>query len=192
MSWAQVARRIRVPMGFAFAAYFLWRARPDRASMGRSLLWVTPGVLLRGYASGCVKKNAALAVSGPYAYTRNPLYLGSMLIAFGFARAARSWGVAAALAGLFAVIYVPVIAAEEEFLAGAFPEFAAYRQRVPRLLPRLTPARLGTGANEGGGFSGALYWQHREYNAALGAVAIYGALWLKCLLGRREPGATCE
>ena len=88
--WRMVARRIRVPMGFLFAAFFLWRARPTVASLAYSLLLVVPGLLLRAYASGYVKKNATLTVTGPYAYTRNPLYLGSTMLAFGFAVASRS------------------------------------------------------------------------------------------------------
>ncbi|HEY0758140.1 MAG TPA: isoprenylcysteine carboxylmethyltransferase family protein [Acidisarcina sp.] len=188
MSWAQVAKRIRVPLGFAFTALFLWLARPT----GRSLLWslalVVPGVWLRAYASGYVRKNAELAVSGPYAYTRNPLYLGSMMIAFGFAAAARSWWVAGLLAGLFAAIYGPVIRGEEEFLRQAFPEFAEYARRVPRLLPRLRipgPALSGRGpgplGEDGGGFSASLYRQHREYQALAGALGVYLALLLRML-----------
>ncbi len=175
--WAKTARRIRVPMGFLFAVFFLWWARPSFHSLAWSLLLVVPGVLLRAYASGYVKKNAELAVTGPYAYTRNPLYLGSMLIAFGFAAAARSWLVAGLLLVLFLLIYVPVIRSEEQFLRGAFNGFEAYRQRVPPLLPRLTPARFGA-ERRGDGFSAALYRKHREYNAALGTLAIYAFLLL--------------
>jgi hypothetical protein len=57
-NWSRVARRIRVPMGFLFAAFYLWRARPSAVSLAWSLLLVVPGLLLRGYASGYVKKNA--------------------------------------------------------------------------------------------------------------------------------------
>ena len=90
-NWSQVARRIRVPTGFLFAAFYLWRARPSVASLAWSLPLVVPGLLLRAYASGYVKKNAELTVTGPYAYTRNPLYLGSVVMALGFAAASRSW-----------------------------------------------------------------------------------------------------
>ena len=89
--WQKVARRIRVPLGFVFAALFLLVARPGGRSLLASLALVLPGLWLRGYASGYVKKNEELATTGPYAHTRNPLYLGSMLIAFGFALAAASW-----------------------------------------------------------------------------------------------------
>ncbi len=140
-----------------------------------------PGVLLRAYASGYVNKNAELTVTGPYAYTRNPLYLGSMMIAFGFAIAARSWIVGALLALLFLLIYVPVIRSEEEFLRGTFSNFDAYRRRVPPLLPRLTPARFEE-ASGAGSFSSALYRKHREYNAALGTLALYAFLLLLLFL----------
>jgi protein-S-isoprenylcysteine O-methyltransferase Ste14 len=178
-SWSRIARRIRVPAGFLFAAFYLWRARPSAVSLAWSLVLVIPGLLLRAYASGYVKKNDELTMTGPYAYTRNPLYLGSIMMAFGFALAARSVLIALLLALLFLLIYVPTIYSEEQFLGSAFPAFDTYAQRVPRLLPRLTPARLGGE----GSFSGALYRRHREYNAALGACAVYAvlvaALWLR-------------
>jgi protein-S-isoprenylcysteine O-methyltransferase Ste14 len=171
-SWIRVARRIRVPAGFLFAAFYLWKARPSAVSLAWSLLLVIPGLLLRAYASGYVKKNAELTVTGPYAYTRNPLYLGSILMAFGFAAASRSLWITGLLALLFLIIYGPTIYGEEQFLRSTFPAFASYAARVPRLLPRLTPASL-----EGEGrFSGALYRRHREYNSFLGACAVYAVL----------------
>jgi phospholipid methyltransferase len=179
-NWSRVARRIRVPTGFLFAAFYLWRARPSVVSLAWSLPLVLPGLLLRAYASGYVKKNAELTVTGPYAYTRNPLYLGSVLMAFGFAAASRSWWITVLLALLFTIIYVPTIYSEEQFLRATFPAFAGYSQRVPRLLPRLTPARTPGGE---GSFSGALYRQHHEYNSLLGACAVYAVLaatlWLR-------------
>jgi Phospholipid methyltransferase len=168
-------------MGFAFAAVFLWLARPSWRTMLASLLLVVPGLWLRGYASGYVKKNAELATTGPYAYTRNPLYLGSMLIAFGFAAAAWNWLILLVLAGLFAAIYIPTILGEETYLREHFADFDAYTHAVPRLLPRLTAARFGgvAAGSERGGFSAALYRKHREYNALMGAGAIYVALVLR-------------
>src|ERR1700729_3946230 len=141
--WQKVARRIRVPLGFLTAALYLfelWRREPRPAAVGWSLLLVLPGLWLRGYAAGYVKKNRELTMSGPYAYTRNPLYLGSILIAAGFAVALLSWPVAAALAAMFLIIYVPVIASEERFLRSTFEDFDAYCRKVPRLIPRFTPA----------------------------------------------------
>ena len=170
--WKSISRRIRVPAGFVFVLVYVWLAAPSPRSIVWSLLLVVPGLLLRAWASGHVRKNAALATSGPYAYTRNPLYLGSMLIAYGFAAASRSLWVVGVLTVLFLVIYWPVILSEEEFLRGRFPEFSAYTRRVPRLIPRLALA-----ANRPRGeFSFALYRQHREYNSLLGSIFLYAAL----------------
>ena len=188
--WQRVARRIRVPLGFLTAALYvfeLWRRSPHPVAVAWSLALVLPGLWLRAYASGYVRKNRELTVTGPYAHTRNPLYLGSMLMAAGFAVALLSWPVAVALAAGFVVIYVPVIASEERFLRAAFPGFDAYRRSVPRLIPRLTPAKShtreglpsgdeGVTAAAAGSFSFALYNQHREYNAAIGAALLYLSL----------------
>jgi protein-S-isoprenylcysteine O-methyltransferase Ste14 len=166
-------------MGFVFAAVFLWLARPSWRTMLASLVLVVPGLWLRGYASGYVRKNSELTTTGPYAYTRNPLYLGSMLIAFGFAAAAWSWVILIALAVLFAAIYIPTIQSEEEYLRRKFAGFDTYARGVPRLFPRLMG---GGGRGEAGSFSGALYRHHREYNSAMGAGAIYLALAIELLL----------
>jgi protein-S-isoprenylcysteine O-methyltransferase Ste14 len=175
--WSRIARRIRVPLGFVFAAFFLWLAQPDASFLALSLVLVLPGLWMRGYASGYVKKNAEVTMTGPYAFTRNPLYLGSILIAFGFALASRSILIAIVLTALFAVIYIPVIRSEEAFLRSKFAGYDAYAERVPRLIPRLRPASADL--SNDGGFTGALYRKHREYNALIGAAAIYAALILK-------------
>jgi len=148
--------------------------------MAESLVLVLPGLWLRAYASGYVRKNAELTTTGPYAHTRNPLYLGSMLIAFGFAGASGSWIIAVALAILFAVIYIPTIQSEEAYLRTHFAGFDEYAQAVPRLLPRISAARTAeSGRGERGRFSAALYRQHREYNSLMGAAAIYLALAIR-------------
>jgi len=173
-SWARVARRVRVPLGFAFAALYLWLAHPVVRSLLLGALFVAMGLALRALASGHVQKNEQLTMTGPYAYTRNPLYLGSLILAVGFVIAARSLWIALLLVILFLAIYVPVIRAEEKYLAQHFPEFATYASRVPRLLPRMSPP-----GDSSGKFSWALYWKHREYNATLGSVAILAALVAK-------------
>jgi hypothetical protein len=180
--WNRIARRIRVPMGFIFAGVYIWLARPTFVSMAWSLVLVIPGLWLRGYAAGYVKKNAELTMTGPYAYTRNPLYLGSMLIAFGFAAASKSIVIVLLLAALFALIYIPVIRSEEAFLRSKFADFDTYAARVPRLMPRMRPGRIADGPEtERGSFSFPLYRKHREYNALMGATAIYAVLALRII-----------
>ena len=121
-SWSTMARRIRVPLGFAFAILYVWLAKPTAISILVSAAFVIPGLVLRALASGHVQKNEQLTTSGPYAYTRNPLYLGSLILAAGFALAARSWWIAVAMAVFFLAVYVPVIRAEEAFLRERFPQ----------------------------------------------------------------------
>jgi protein-S-isoprenylcysteine O-methyltransferase Ste14 len=180
--WSRIARRIRVPMGFVFAGVYIWLARPTFVSLAWSVVLVIPGLWLRGYAAGYVKKNAELTMTGPYAYTRNPLYLGSMLIAFGFAAASKSIVIVLLLAALFALIYIPVIRSEEAFLRSKFADFDTYAASVPRLMPRMRPARIvGSPEMERGSFSFPLYRKHREYNALMGATAIYAVLALRII-----------
>jgi len=174
MDWGRVAKRIRVPLGFLFAALFLLLARPQWWSLGAGSAVALAGVWLRAIASGHVRKNEELTTSGPYAYTRNPLYLGSIVIALGFALAALRWEIAVALVILFAAIYLPVIRGEEQFLREHFPAYPEYCTRVPRLLPRLR-----AGQQERTCFSSELYCKHREYNALLGALAVISALAAK-------------
>ena len=177
-SYSRFARRVRVPLGFVFAAAYLWLAQPTWVSLLIGALVAALGLWLRAAASGHVKKNAELTVTGPYAYTRNPLYLGSLIIAVGFALASRNWWVSVVIVVFFLAIYLPVISSEEKFLAATFPGFAAYAQQVPRLLPRLRST-----SGHAGSFSRSLYLQHREYNALIGAALILLALSLKLLFG---------
>jgi protein-S-isoprenylcysteine O-methyltransferase Ste14 len=174
MDWGRIAKRIRVPLGFLFAAFFLWRAQPQWWSLAAGSLVALCGVWIRAISSGHVKKNEELATTGPYAYTRNPLYFGSMVIAGGFALASLRWEIAAALVIMFAAIYIPVIRGEEQFLGAHFANYSSYCSQVPRLLPRL---RAGNDGNSS--FSRELYLKHREYNALLGTVAVIAALIAK-------------
>ena len=173
-SWSSIARRIRVPLGFVFTVLYLWLAKPTVESLLIGAGLVIPGLAIRGLASGHLQKNEQLATGGPYAYTRNPLYLGSLILSVGFALAARSWWIVGGIVLLFFVIYLPVIGSEENFLRERFPQFDEYAREVPSLLPRMS--RFG---KRSGSFSWDLYWKHREYNATLGAVAIMAALLAK-------------
>lgn len=139
-----------------------------------------PGILLRAFASGHVKKNEELTTSGPYAYTRNPLYLGSLIMAVGFAIAARSMWVVLLMLMMFFAIYLPVIRSEESYLRETFPTFSEYEHNVPRLFPRFTAFGIAKGT-----FSKSLYIQHREYNAVLGTAALMAALVAKLMWGFR-------
>jgi len=174
--WSKIARRIRVPLGFAFAILYIWLARPTWKSIALGIVIAVPGLLIRGLASGHVQKNEQLTITGPYAYTRNPLYVGTLILTLGFSIAALSWWIVAAALLIFAAIYLPVIHSEEAFLRGRFPNFDNYASHVPRIVPRLTAF-----GNERGIFSWDLYLKHREYNAILGAAAMLAVLAAKLL-----------
>lgn len=180
--WKRIVRRVRVPLGFATAILFLIFARPTPASLATSLILTIPGVWLRGYASGYVTKNSGLTCTGPYAHTRNPLYLGSMFIAFGIALASDKVWLAILLVALFLFIYIPVILSEEEFLRHTFPGYNEYCAAVPRLLPRITAARLEVASSSPGAFSMARYRRHREYNSLIGTTAMYAVLIVLMIL----------
>ena len=168
--YADFVARLRVPFGFVLVAAFAWFSRPDV----RSLAWGLPvsiaGLLLRAWAAGNLAKNQTLARNGPYAFTRNPLYLGTLLVAAGLAIAARSWGLGALFAVVFAGIYLPVIQLEQEHLRSLFPGYAEYADEVPVLLPRLTPR------GDAWRFAWPLYVKNQEYQAALGFLV--GVGWL--------------
>ncbi len=135
-----------------------------------------PGLILRGFASGHVQKDKELTTSGPYAYTRNPLYLGSLFLAAGFAVVARSWWVVAIMFMTIMFIYVPVVAAEERYLRSAFPEYDEYARQVPRLFPRFTQY-----GNSRSTYSSERYWKHHEYEASIGCVVMLIILIVKLI-----------
>ena len=170
--YADLVARLRVPSGFLIVIVFAWFSQPEAQSM----LWGVPvslaGLALRAWAAGCLAKNQRLATGGPYAFTRNPLYIGTLLVAAGLAIAARSWALAGLFAAVFLLVYLPVIQNEEQHLRKIFPEYAAYANRVPALWPRFTPAA----AENSNPFRAALYLKNQEYQAGAGFVA--GMLFL--------------
>lgn len=168
--YADLVARLRVPSGFLLVAAFAWFSRPTTSSLAIGLPVSLLGLALRAWAAGCLAKNQQLATGGPYAYTRNPLYVGTLIVAFGLALASRSPGLAALFAAVFLLVYLPVIQNEEQHLRRLFPEYAQYAASVPALWPRLRHISMA------GGFRWSLYRKNQEYQAAAGFAA--GALYL--------------
>jgi protein-S-isoprenylcysteine O-methyltransferase Ste14 len=167
-------QRLRVPIGFIAALSALYLARPTGWSLAIGLPIALAGGAFRFLAAGTIRKNAELSTLGPYAWTRNPLYLGSSLLALGFAVMSNSAGAAALLLAPSAIIYPNVIAREEEALEQLFPEeFAAYRESVPMFFPRFRQAPMG--------FSMRQYIANREYNTAVGFAGAMGVFVMKWL-----------
>jgi protein-S-isoprenylcysteine O-methyltransferase Ste14 len=170
--YADVVARLRVPSGFLIVAVFAWFSQPTAQSLEIGLPISLVGLALRAWAAGCLAKNQQLATSGPYAYTRNPLYLGTLVVAAGLSLAARSWGLGILFAAVFVFVYLPVIQNESEYLNVLFGDYPAYSAAVPLLLPRVTPHRQGI-VNP---FRFSLYLTNQEYNAGAGFAA--GMLFL--------------
>jgi protein-S-isoprenylcysteine O-methyltransferase Ste14 len=168
--YADAVARMRVPAGFVMVAAFAYFSHPDSQSLAIGLPLSLCGIALRAWAAGHLAKNQRLATSGPYAFTRNPLYLGTLVTALGLAAAARSLGLALLFATLFALVYLPAIELEEQHLKKILPGYQEFATRVPLLIPRW-PSSFGKYS-----FSAALYRKNREYEALGGWLA--GALWL--------------
>jgi protein-S-isoprenylcysteine O-methyltransferase Ste14 len=178
-TWFQ---RWRVPLGFLAAPIFLLLAKPRPVTLAVGAVIGVLGLLLRAWSSGYLRKNDELATAGPYAHTRNPLYLGSFLMGLGFTIAAARWELAAIFALLFLGIYVPVMRVESATLEKLFGhKYRRYAQAVPLFLPRPTryPDRVQTTS-----FDGSLYKRYREYQAAIGFTIAWALLVAKAIYFR--------
>jgi protein-S-isoprenylcysteine O-methyltransferase Ste14 len=176
--YADFVQRLRVACGFVLLVTFAWLSRPSVHSMAIGLPVSILGLLLRGWATGHLAKDQQLATSGPYAYIRNPLYAGTLIVAAGIVIASRDAWLAIIFAAVFLLVYLPTIELEEQHLRGKFASYAQYAQCVPRFIPRHYWARNSRR------FSWVLYRRNEEYKALIGfAVAV---AWLLCKL--RYPG----
>ncbi len=170
-------QRARVPLSFVCAALFLLFARPRPVTLLAGITISVFGLVLRAWAAGHIRKNSELATSGPYAHSRNPLYLGNFLLGLGFTIGSGWWPLGILFAVLFLGIYLPVMRVESETLAQLFGNsYQRYAREVPLFLPRITSYRRGGEKTE---FDGRLYLRYREYRAALGLVVAWGLLVFK-------------
>lgn len=162
---------MRVLCGFLLVVAFAWLSRPTGLSLGIGLAVGVVGLTIRAWAAGHLEKNMTLATSGPYAWVRNPLYIGTLITAAGFVIASRRWQLAVLFGAVFFLVYLPVIELEEQHLRKLFPNYAGYAVRVPALIPSARRA-----ADDTRPFRWALYVRNEEYQAALGFAA--GTAWL--------------
>jgi len=170
--YADAVAKLRVPGGFLMVAAFLWLSAPTWSSLAFGLPIAIMGLALRAWAAGHLEKNRSLAVSGPYACVRNPLYIGTLTVAAGFVIAARRWELGVLFAAVFLLIYLPVVELEEQHLRSLFPEYADYAKRVPRLWPRLV-------GNNSKPFSFGIYMRNQEYQALAGfLIGVAVLIWL--------------
>jgi protein-S-isoprenylcysteine O-methyltransferase Ste14 len=159
--------RWRVRLGYPLAIAVLFFARPQPRSVLCGALVGLVGLALRAWAAGYLHKQEVLTVTGPYAYTRNPLYLGSAALALGVAIATRSWMSSLLLGAYFTVFYSVVMRKEEHELRPRHAtNFDRYAAAVPLFFPRLSPAKLSNSVD--GAFSPIQYRKNHEWQAAVG------------------------
>ena len=162
--------RWRVRTAFLALLVTLVLAKPTFTSIligaGISLI----GLAIRAWASGHLKKEKELAVSGPYRYTRNPLYLGNLSLGIGFSVGSHSWWAFGTFIVYFLMFYPAIIHTEHERLKKLFPgQYDEYRRFVPLFFPFRRPRRQESPLP----FSWALYRKNREFRALIGTVAFW-------------------
>jgi protein-S-isoprenylcysteine O-methyltransferase Ste14 len=168
--YADFAQRLRVPAGFVLLITFAWLSQPSLFSMEIGLPISLLGLWLRAWAAGHLAKNQELATSGPFAYVRNPLYLGTLITAAGLVAASRQLWLVFNFVAVFVLVYLPAIELEEQHLRAIFPKYAEYAARIRRFFP----SAKWTGAQNP--FSWALYRRNEEYKALLGF--LLAVVWL--------------
>jgi protein-S-isoprenylcysteine O-methyltransferase Ste14 len=167
--------RLRVPAGYLVGALVIVLARPTPAALALGAGVAALGEALRLWASGHIEKTRRLATGGPYAHTRNPLYVGSALMAIGLAIGTASPWVVAAVALYFAAFYPPVIREESAFLRDKFgEEYAGWAAHVPAFLPRLTP-----GGPRESRFDWTRVRANREWRTALAVPLLIALLYAR-------------
>jgi protein-S-isoprenylcysteine O-methyltransferase Ste14 len=171
--YADFVARLRVPSGFLLLIAFAWLSDPTEFSLVVGLPISALGLILRGWAAGHLAKNQRLSTSGPYAYIRTPLYAGTVVAAAGVVIASRNLSLMFIFSAVFLFVYLPVIELEEQHLRDIFPDYAAYAERIRRLVP------LSHVKGEDNRFSWKLYRKNEEYKALLGFLLTAAWLLLK-------------
>lgn len=170
--------RYRVAAGWALGVLVLVLARPGLRSILLGLPLVVLGEAARLWASGHIEKTLKLATGGPYAHSRNPLYVGSLLLALGVAVACASPWVVLAVALYFLAFYPAVMREEAAFLRKKFPEYAGWEAAVPLFWPRLLP-----GGPRESRFDWARVRRNREWRTAAALPLLAALLYARSLFG---------
>jgi protein-S-isoprenylcysteine O-methyltransferase Ste14 len=174
-------RRLRLRAVWLLVIPFLWLSRPTPRVLAVGAVLGLLGLFIRGWAAGTIHKEKELTTTGPYAFTRNPLYVGSFLLGLGITVAGGHWIWPTIFLVFYLGVYGRTMAGEQQLLTELFQDrYRHYATHVPAFLPRLTPYRAP--GVEGGGFTFAQYRRNREWEAALGALAGFGFLAAKTWL----------
>lgn len=137
--WGKKAQKIRVPVALVLGIGFLLLMHPSVHSLWIGGAVAAVGALLRIWAAGHIEKGKSLARGGPYAFTRNPLYLGSLVMATGVLLAGQSYWLLLPLALYYGAVYYPVMKAEEAELTAKYGmQFQDYASKVPLFVPNFS------------------------------------------------------
>jgi protein-S-isoprenylcysteine O-methyltransferase Ste14 len=172
--YADFVQRLRVPFGFVLLFAFGWLSHPTLPFMLIGIPVAVCGLLLRAWASGHLAKDQQLATSGPYSYIRNPLYVGTLVVAAGLVIASDNGWLSLLFAVIFILVYLPAVELEEQHLREIFPSYGPYARHVSRFLPT---SRWQDGPRS---FSWVLYKRNEEYKALLGFLLALAWLVWKC------------
>ena len=172
--WAAAAARTRVGVCMVLAFASCWYAQPVEQSLLRGISIALVGLAIRAWAAGHLRKNESLTVSGPYAFVRNPLYIGSLLAGVGSGIATNQPVLLVTVISVFLLWFLPVVGEEEDHIRKILPGYSEYEARVPRFLPALVP---GYASSER--FDARLYMRNREYSALGGLLVFATILWIK-------------
>jgi protein-S-isoprenylcysteine O-methyltransferase Ste14 len=175
MSWKLKAQKIRVPAGTVLGIVFLLLMHPSTRSLwiggGISLI----GVFIRSWSAGHIVKGRVLTRSGPYAFSRNPLYLGSFFLALGIIVGGQGYWLLPVFGLFYLVFYLPVMRAEEQALFNGYgDDFIEYSGKVPLFFPNLRPADYPVS-----GFQWARFVKNREYRTVIGFILAESILILE-------------
>lgn len=168
--------RVRAGSLAALAALVL--ARPTFKSVLFGFLISMGGLFLRTWACGHLQKEEKLSISGAYRYTRNPLYLGNLIIGIGITVGSLSWWVFGIFCLYFLVFYPVIIDIEKQKMQNRFPDRYNEFKKVPLFIPSLKP-RLDLDKKK---FKWSLFRDNKEYRALLGVFLFWTALFLKIFL----------
>lgn len=178
-------RQLRLRAVWLLIIPFFLFSTPTRRGILTGIVLALVGLGIRAWSAGTILKDQSLTTGGPYAFTRNPLYLGSFAMGIGVTFAGGHWMWPVLFLGFFTVVYGRTISEESHRLAELFPaRYPHYRSAVPAFVPRVTPWRGMTPPGEkhdGGAFRWSQYFAHREWEALLGVIAAFALLSAKVL-----------
>ncbi len=177
-NWGKTAQKLRVPVGTLIGLVFLLLMHPSRRSLWIGRVVALLGALIRVWAAGHIEKGRVLTRGGPYAMTRNPLYLGSFLMALGILLAGQGYWLLLPFGIFYLAVYYPVMKAEEqELLQGHGAEFLQYVNTVPLFIPKIQRSVEGSSR-----FLWTRVLKNREHRTVLGLLLAGAFLVLRVLI----------